>query len=107
MCLIRWGLHKTEENINCNRMREMYSCFLQLMLILLEKVHRSKPSTLYQGYDGNVVPMINLITPRSQWVSVLGKMLVPMEYNVAMADLKDINRILLKLNRRLDFILQL
>jgi len=46
----------------------------------------------------------DMITPRSRWVSDLGKLLVPMVYEVGIVDLKDMNMILLKL-KRFDLIL--
>jgi len=47
MCSTKWSFHKTEENISCDQTRGMYNYFLQLVLILVEKVRQSKPSTLY------------------------------------------------------------
>jgi len=48
---------------------------------------------LYQEYEGNVVPesqdkFDDIIIPRSQWDSVLGMKLVPIEYDVVVVELK-------------------
>jgi len=75
------------------------------MLILVEKVYL----VLYMLYqdDDNVIPKISLmilyVIPRSWWVSAL----LPIEYDIVIVDLNDMNRILVKLNWRFDVILQL
>ena len=54
---------------------------------------------------GSYDKFVDMITLKSRWVSDLGKLLVPMVYEVGIVDLKDISMILLKLKSRFDLIL--